>query len=86
LPSSSSRINIARDCCSSSNRVIVNAARNNVPAVYGLSAYARDGGLLSYGADLIDTYRLPPRMSIASCAATSRAISRCSFRQNLRWP
>jgi putative ABC transport system substrate-binding protein len=33
------------------------AARNNVPAVYGLSAYARDGGLLSYGPDLVDTWR-----------------------------
>jgi putative ABC transport system substrate-binding protein len=33
------------------------AARNNVPAVYSLSAYARDGGLLSYGPDLVDTWR-----------------------------
>jgi putative ABC transport system substrate-binding protein len=37
--------------------IISAAARNNVPAVYGLSDFARDGGLLSYGADLIDTYR-----------------------------
>jgi putative ABC transport system substrate-binding protein len=33
------------------------AARNNVPAVYGLSGYARDGGLLSYGNDLVEPYR-----------------------------
>jgi len=33
------------------------AARNNVPAVYSQSFFARDGGLLSYGADLIDTFR-----------------------------
>jgi putative ABC transport system substrate-binding protein len=33
------------------------AARNNVPAVYNQSAFARDGGLLSYGPDQIDTYR-----------------------------
>jgi putative ABC transport system substrate-binding protein len=31
--------------------IILAAARNNVPAVYGLSFYARDGGLLSYGND-----------------------------------
>jgi putative ABC transport system substrate-binding protein len=37
--------------------IILAAARNNVPAVYGLSDYARDGGLLSYGADPVDTYR-----------------------------
>jgi putative ABC transport system substrate-binding protein len=33
------------------------AARNNVPAVYYNSAYARHGGLLSYGFDLVDSYR-----------------------------
>jgi len=33
------------------------AARNNIPAVYGLPAFARDGGLLSYGADPVDTFR-----------------------------
>jgi putative tryptophan/tyrosine transport system substrate-binding protein len=38
-------------------RIILAAARNNVPAVYSLSAYARDGGLLSYGPDLVDTWR-----------------------------
>jgi putative tryptophan/tyrosine transport system substrate-binding protein len=37
--------------------IILATARNNVPAVYNLSAYARDGGLLSYGVDLVDTYR-----------------------------
>jgi putative tryptophan/tyrosine transport system substrate-binding protein len=33
------------------------AARNNVPAVYWASEFARDGGLLSYGADQVDTWR-----------------------------
>jgi putative ABC transport system substrate-binding protein len=37
--------------------IISAAARNRVPAVYGLSVYARDGGLLSYGNDRVDTYR-----------------------------
>jgi putative tryptophan/tyrosine transport system substrate-binding protein len=37
--------------------IILAAARNNVPAVYNLSAYARDGGLLSYGPDLVDIFR-----------------------------
>jgi hypothetical protein len=52
--------------------IISAAARNNVPAVYSNSVFVRDGGLLSL-------------MSIASCAARSRAIFRCSFRQNSRW-
>jgi putative ABC transport system substrate-binding protein len=37
--------------------IILAAARNNVPAVYYLSDYARDGGLLSYGPDLVDNFR-----------------------------
>jgi putative ABC transport system substrate-binding protein len=37
--------------------IILAAARNNVPAVYGLPAFARDGGLLSYGVDQVDNFR-----------------------------
>ena len=37
--------------------IILAAARNNVPAVYWLSALARDGGLLSYGVELVDNWR-----------------------------
>ena len=33
------------------------AAQANVPAVYYLSFFARDGGLLSYGVDLVDMWR-----------------------------
>jgi putative ABC transport system substrate-binding protein len=37
--------------------LILAAARNNVPAVYWQSNFVREGGLLSYGADLPDLYR-----------------------------
>ena len=37
--------------------IILAAARNNVPAVYPQSAFARDGGLLSYGPDPVDNFR-----------------------------
>jgi putative ABC transport system substrate-binding protein len=33
------------------------AARSNVPAVFWLSDFVRDGGLLSYGPDLVDIFR-----------------------------
>jgi putative ABC transport system substrate-binding protein len=33
------------------------AARNNVPAIYAQSVFARDGGLLSYGADQVEPWR-----------------------------
>jgi putative ABC transport system substrate-binding protein len=37
--------------------IISAAARNNIPAVYMDSDFAKDGGLLSYGPDPVDTYR-----------------------------
>jgi putative ABC transport system substrate-binding protein len=37
--------------------IISAAARNNVPAVYSSYESATDGGLLSYGADLVDISR-----------------------------
>jgi putative ABC transport system substrate-binding protein len=37
--------------------IILAVARNNVPAVYSVSALARDGGLLSYGFDPVDIWR-----------------------------
>jgi putative ABC transport system substrate-binding protein len=37
--------------------IILAAARNNVPAVYGLSESAREGGLLSYGPDRVESFR-----------------------------
>jgi len=33
------------------------AAQNNVPAIYALSEFVRDGGLLSYGVDPVDNWR-----------------------------
>jgi putative ABC transport system substrate-binding protein len=37
--------------------IILAAARNNVPAVFYQSDFARDGGLLSYGTDRVDNFR-----------------------------
>ena len=50
---------VALDAFTISHRAstISAAARNNVPAVSGASDFARDGGLLSYGFDLVDGWR-----------------------------
>jgi putative ABC transport system substrate-binding protein len=37
--------------------IILAVARNKVPAVYYQSTSTRDGGLISYGVDLVDTFR-----------------------------
>jgi putative ABC transport system substrate-binding protein len=39
--------------------IIMAAAQNNVPAVHIASQFVRDGGLLSYGPDLVDVFRRP---------------------------
>jgi putative ABC transport system substrate-binding protein len=50
---------VVNDAFTSAHRaqIISAAARNNVPALASISAFARDGGLLSYGADFVDIYR-----------------------------
>ena len=40
-----------------SEAIISAAARNNVPGVYTLSNFARDGGLISYDVNRVDTVR-----------------------------
>ena len=37
--------------------IIIAAARDNVPAVYANSEFVKEGGLLSYGIDLVDIFR-----------------------------
>ena len=37
--------------------IVDTAAQLRLPAVYGYREYAQDGGLISYGASIIDTYR-----------------------------
>src|SRR6516164_1993645 len=54
-------------------------------AVYNLSAYARDGGLPPTETTWQTPFVVPPLMSIAFCAARSRAISQWGFRPNSRW-
>jgi putative ABC transport system substrate-binding protein len=50
---------VLRDAFTLAHRasIISAAARNNLPAVYLESVFSRDGGLLSYGPDGVETYR-----------------------------
>jgi putative ABC transport system substrate-binding protein len=40
--------------------IIAQASRHRLPAIYPFRYFATDGGLMSYGADLIDLYRRTP--------------------------
>ncbi len=65
--------------------IILLAARNNVPAVYRTSVFARDGGLLSYGPDRWTSFVARRPMSIAFSVAQSRRTCQFSCRSNSRW-
>jgi putative ABC transport system substrate-binding protein len=39
------------------HRIIALAARNKLPAVYAERSFVKDGGLMSYGTEVLDTYR-----------------------------
>jgi hypothetical protein len=56
------------------------AARNNVPAVYPNSAWSKRADCSPLESTERTSFVAPPLMSIAFCAARSRAISRSSFR------
>jgi putative ABC transport system substrate-binding protein len=66
--------------------IISAAARNQVPAVYYLSDFARDGGLLSYGVDQVGMWRRAASYVDRILRGAKPGDLRCSFRQNLRWP
>jgi putative ABC transport system substrate-binding protein len=63
--------------------IILAAARNNVPAVYGFSYFATDGGLLSYGVDRTDLSRRAATY-VDRILRSPRSYP-FSCRQNLRW-
>ena len=65
--------------------IISAAARNNVPAVYNLSDFARDGGLLSYGPDPVDTWRRAATYVDRILRGEKPGDLRCSFRLSSRW-
>ena len=66
--------------------VILAAARNNIPAVYWISNFAREGGLLSYGVDLPDLYRRAATYVDRILRGEKPGdLSRCSFRPSSRW-
>jgi putative ABC transport system substrate-binding protein len=60
-------------------------ARNNVPAVYTYSYYAKDGGLLSYGANSVDTLHRAATYVDRILRGAKPADLPGSFRQNSRW-
>ena len=61
--------------------IIELAAQHKLPAVYAFHFFVAEGGLMSYGTDQDDMFRLA-----ASYVATNPPISRCSRRPSLRQP
>jgi putative ABC transport system substrate-binding protein len=64
--------------------VIAAATRNKVPAIHIDPAFARDGGLMSYGASTTESMARPAT-SIASSRVRSLPICRSCSRQSSSW-
>jgi putative tryptophan/tyrosine transport system substrate-binding protein len=63
--------------------IISLAARNNVPAVHYDAYFVRDGGLLSYGADEVNSFHRSASYVDAFYAAQSRQSFPSNCRPNL---
>jgi putative tryptophan/tyrosine transport system substrate-binding protein len=61
--------------------ILLQAAQNNVPALYQLTFFVRDGGLLSYGPDGADMFR-------RAAAYVDRILrgAKPARRRQLSWP
>jgi putative ABC transport system substrate-binding protein len=59
LSASGSALVVGADPLFTNNRaqIVALAARNALPAIYAWRVFLAAGGLISYGADLVDTYR-----------------------------
>jgi putative ABC transport system substrate-binding protein len=64
--------------------IILQAARNNVPAVNWRSVFVRDGGLLSYGPDPVDIFRRSASYVDRVLRGESRRTFPCNCQSNLR--
>jgi len=65
--------------------VIALAARHKLPAIYYEKLFVSAGGLISYGSDRIELYRLAAGTLIAFSGAKIRPISRCRRPPNSNW-
>jgi putative ABC transport system substrate-binding protein len=77
LPNAS--VSIARDL------IIKLAARHKLPAVYPFRYMATEGGLASFGPDVVDNAEVRPAMSIESSRARSRPTCRYRRQPSTSW-
>jgi putative ABC transport system substrate-binding protein len=66
-------------------RIAELAAKSRLPAVYGLRYYVESGGLMSYGADIIEIWRRAASSSTRSSKGPSRTSCRLSSRRSSSW-
>ena len=65
--------------------IVTLAARYKLPTVYYESGFVTAGGLISYGPNIFDQFRLRSATLIASSGARSQPIFRCRRRPGTNW-
>jgi putative ABC transport system substrate-binding protein len=67
------------------NLIVTLAARHKLPAVYPFRYIVTIGGLVSYGPDLVDQFRLAAGYVTVFSKVRRRPICRCRRRPNTNW-
>ena len=66
--------------------IVALSSRNRLPGIFHIREFPADGGLMSYGASLSDTYRQARRVCRQDPARRAgRTTFRCCGRQNSNW-
>ena len=67
------------------DQIVALAARHRVPATYAVREYVTAGGLMSYGDNTAESYKLAGELAAPSSRARSRRTFRSSRQPSLNW-
>ena len=67
------------------DRIMTLAAQRKLPAIYFQRVFVSDGGLVSYGPDMVDQFRRAASYVDRFSKARSRPTCRCSSRPSSSW-
>ena len=63
------------------SQIVALSSRHRMPGIFHIREFPADGGLMSYGASLSDTYRQVGLYAVKFCAVPSRMTFRFCVRQ-----
>ena len=65
--------------------IVEAAAKLRLPAIYALRSAAIEGGLISYGVDIVDLFKSLQVTQIVFCVVNDRLTCQCNNRPSSKW-